>query len=346
MLFATLLPLFAGCDKEGYGEENNSAIGFCPAASAELKTGSAKPDDPTVLIAEGNRISIFGQRVVNEGELDESISDIFSNEALECVTVDNENLNNSTWHYTPLEYWEDTGHYHFQGIFPYHASNYTQANELYINVLYRAGDNDDLMVARGNRIVESGGKTPVNMEFHHATSAVRFLFGKQSTVATADEFTLTDFRLNDIAVSGTLRLSTRRTTNPVEAGQDVWYPGIAGNLFSWTADRIQDRKNIPHPSVTHDPDGYLQMGWYYMVPHTLESTASVRFSISYSGQAPMTTELSIADREAPIGTADVWQPNQVYNYYVLITQSGLDLTVVTTPWDEVDVNTDNMVFMP
>ena len=344
----SLLLLF-GCRRDSYVEEACTAIGFAPAVTVETKTGSAKPNDPTVLITAGNRISVFGQRIVNEGGVggQESISSVFTNQALECEWVDTETLNNSTWKYTPLQYWEDTGHYYFQGIFPYHASNYTLGNDWYINILYRAGDNNDLMVARGYRDVAANGKNPVPMAFNHACSAVRFLFGKESTSATANEFTLTDFRLENISVSGTLRLSTRRNTNPIETNYDNWIPGSLGTLFSWTADRPQDRKNIPHPSTTHDPDGYLQMGWYYMVPHTLNASASVRFSISYSGQAPMTTELNISSRaESPSGTVDSWVPNQVYNYFITITQSGLDLTVVTTPWDEVDVNTDEMVFMP
>lgn len=341
-----LLPLLAGCGKDSYPERNQGDISFSPAVSVETKTGSAKPNDSSVLIADGKEVSLFGQLVLNEGDPSETVTSIFNNRILRC-TYSNGNYK---WNYSPLQYWGEVGHYYFAAIYPYHASNVSLGNDFYVNVLYRAGDNNDLMVARGHRDMSgSVDKSIVPLAFNHACSAVRFLFGKESTVATADEFTLTSFSLSGLAVSGTLRAQAQMTTNPLVSSDShdaaYWIPGTLGTLFSWTADTQAVRKNIPHPATEHDPDGYLQMGWYYMVPQTLAASAAVSFSISYSGQTPMTTEFSLTDCDGVAG-ADIWEPNQVYNYYITITKSGLELTVVRTLWDNVDVSTDNIVFMP
>ena len=341
-----LLPLLAGCSKDTYQEETRPEISFSPGVTVETKTGSAKPNDQSVLIADGKQISLFGQLVLNEGAQDESVTSIFNNRILGCTYTNG----NYVWSYSPLQYWEEEGHYYFAGVYPYHASNVSLGNDFYVNVLYRAGDNNDLMVARGHRNMDSGvDKSIVPLAFNHACSAVRFLFGKESTVATADDFTLTNFSLSGLAVSGTLRAQAQMTTNPLVSSEShdaaYWIPGTLGTLFSWTADTQAARKNIPHPTTEHDPDGYLQMGWYYMVPQTLAASAAVSFSISYSGQTPMTTEFSLTDRDGVAG-ADSWQPNQVYNYYITITKSGLELTVERTLWDSVNVSTDNIVFMP
>ena len=344
-----LLPLLAGCGKDSYPEEKRPEISFSPGVKVETKTGSAKPNDQSVLIADGKQISLFGQLVLNEGEQDESVTSIFNNRILSCSYSNG----NYAWGYSPLQYWGEQGHYYFAAIYPYHASNNSIGNEgnaFFVNALYRAGDNNDLMVARGHRNMSpSVDKSVVPLAFNHACSAVRFLFGKESEVATADEFTLTDFSLSGLSVSGTLRVQAQMTTNPEVSSSNhdaaYWIPGTIGTLFSWTAETQATRKNIPHPSVTHDPDGYLQMGWYYMVPQTLATTAKVSFSISYSGQSPLTTEFNINDRDGVTGS-DVWEPNQVYNYYITIAKSGLRLTVETTPWDSVNVSTDNMTFMP
>ena len=80
-----------------------------------------------------------------------------------------------------------------------------------------------------------------------------------------------------------------------------------------------------------------------MVPQTLTAASAVRFSVSYNGQDPVTTVLSIENRDGEPG-ADVWGPNRVYNYYITLNQSGIDLTVTCTPWDEVQVTTEDFLF--
>ena len=80
-----------------------------------------------------------------------------------------------------------------------------------------------------------------------------------------------------------------------------------------------------------------------MVPQQLNADSAVTFSVAYNDEDPVETTLSITDRDSSAG-ADTWHPNCVYNYYITLTQSGLELTVKAVPWDQVDVTTDAIMF--
>ena len=80
-----------------------------------------------------------------------------------------------------------------------------------------------------------------------------------------------------------------------------------------------------------------------MGPQYMSYNSAVSFSVSYNGQEPVTTVLSLTDCDNITGL-DIWNPNCVYNYFITLTQSGLNLTVQAIPWDEVQVTTDSFIF--
>ena len=343
------IPLLYGCGKEAAAVADNMQerrpIGF--TASTSVNTKAMKPDDPSVLISEGNTARIFGVRVLNQGTPGETASSIFYNRMLSCDAVPDPATPalpySSIWNYTPLEYWEDTGDYYFAGVFPSGTTDVSSDN-VYIYATYLAGSNTDLMIARAYRNVEEvDGKSPVNLSFKHATSAVRFLFGKTSSL-DSDKYSLTAFCLENLATGGSLKVLTRTTdasSSPISPSD--WTPGASGELAEWNAATESERIDVNYPPDVDDPDGYTQMGWYYMVPQELKAESAIRFSIAYNNESPVETLLSLTDRDGIPG-ADSWLPNHVYNYYITITQSGLDLTVRAVPWDEVTVITDDMIF--
>lgn len=311
-------------------------------AGLSARTKAVKPDDPSVLISEGNSARIFGTR-----EYDGQAETIFSNRELVCDAVPDPSTPSmpysSVWNYSPLEYWKDNGDYYFTAVFPFSNSNVSIDNTYRLNVSYFAGSNTDLMVARTHRDAALS-TDPVDLRFKHTTSAVRFLFGKASA-SDQDNYELTAFELQNIVASGTFKMTTRVSDPPLINFSDWDSSSSYTDLFGWTADTPGDRKTITHPATASDPDGYTAMGWYYMVPHTLNPDASVRFSVSYNGGEPVETILKFygaTDQNSELGTA--WLPNCVYNYYITITQSGLDLTVRTVDWDEVQVITDDFNF--
>lgn len=305
------------------------------------QTKALKPNDPTVLITEGNRAGIFGTRVV-----DAVSEQLFYNRVLRCDAVPDpltpSETYSSVWNYSPLEYWEDDGDYYFTAVFPYSTDNARIVNTYYLNITYQAGSNQDLMVARAYQDA-SVSTDPVNLSFKHATAAVRFLFGKASP-RPEDNYELTHFQLESLAAAGTLNVITRisdASQNSIELSN--WTKSTLNTLFSWNADVAQDRKDVPNPDDPDDPDDYTEMGWYYMVPQQLNAGSAVRFSVSYNDEDPVETVLSITDRDGVPG-ADTWLPNCVYNYYITLTQSGLELTVKKVPWSQVTVTTDTIVF--
>lgn len=321
--------LLASCGKDLRIEATGGPIGF--SAEMSVATRGLKPEDQTVLIHDGSEVSIFGTRVYNDEP-----ETVFSNRTLTCDAQ-------GAWTYTPVEYWETTGDYYFSAVFPYSNDRVSIDNTYALNVNYSAGDNTDMMVARTHQDAAQS-TAPVNLLFKHTTAAVRFLFGKASS-ENSDQYTLTSFQLENLVPSGVFSMATRVTGSPtIEAGN--WaVTNIRTTLFPWTADTPEERKVITHPSDSNDPDGYTAMGWYYMVPHTLSAEAAVRFSVSYNGGTPVETVLNFyraTDQNSEEGTA--WLPNCVYNYFITLNQSGLNLTVQAVPWDQVLVTTDDVIF--
>ena len=363
--------LLSGCGKDKLPVEENERLPILFSASSGVTTkafdpsDNMRPNDPTTLIKVGNAVGVFGVWRPTIGD-DSVYETVFYNRRLRCNSVilddpsdplsfDPESENSSVWDYDPLEYWKNTGDYCFTAVSPYTSGDASINSAYELKISYRVGTNHDLMVARAYREEPSGGKDRVRMDFKHVTSAVRFLFGTSSDAG--DRFKLTAFRLENLSPRGTLTIDSRLTApinfDPADgatpAGPD--YPlawsagaiGVLGTLFQWSADSSDPEKTITYPTDFNDPDGYTPMGWYYMVPHMLDTGASVVFSVSYDGQPAVETTINISDCELPAG-ADVWQPNQVYNYFITVSQSGADIEVVSTPWDEVDITTDPIVF--
>lgn len=348
-MFFLVSVLLAGCGK---GTDDVLAgrrpIVFS-ACDASLETKGIKPDDASVLLSVGNSAVIFASRYDNS-----SWESVISNRPLTCTAVTNPaaptNPASSTWTYPNVEYWEDTGQYVFTSIFPRSlttGSGLTLDNSTYnISVNYSAGSPADMMVARVSQDA-STNTSPVNLSFKHATSAVRFLFGKSSD----DDFKLTSFQVENVAASGTFSIGARIISDAELAlSSSNWSNGNpVATLYSWTAEDVSHGISISRPSVANDPgkcDEYTPRGWYYMVPQTLPPTARVRFSVSYNGGTPVETVLNIYDvydsTNDERGTS--WEPNCVYNYFITLNQSGAHLTIQTVPWDKVQVTTDDITF--
>jgi|GEM_PF-1917475 len=366
ILVVLILSAFlSGCGKDNTSvmDRSNEAITFGASSTITTKTfdpsDNTRPNDPSTLISVGNEISLFGVWRPTIGD-DSVYETLFNNRRLRCNSVylddpsdplsfDPENQNSSVWDYDPLEYWKNTGDYCFTAVSPYTTGDATINSAYELKISYRVGSNQDLMVARAYRAEPAGGKDRVELNFKHVTSAVRFLFGTASDAG--EKFKLTAFRLENLSPRGTLTIDSR-LSSPIDfspSGTD--YPldwsagaiGVLGTLFAWTADALNPEKTVPYPTDTDNPDDYAQMGWYYMIPHTLNAGASVVFSVSYDGQEPVETTINISDLELPAG-ADTWQPNHVYNYFITVSQSGADIEVVATPWDEVSITTDPVTF--
>ena len=342
ILLAFAPALIISCGKDSCIDVPNGPKPISFSAGVSTITKAIKPDDPTVLLTVGNEVSIFATREYNDVP-----EQVFSNLALHCDAVPNpstpSNPLSSAWTYSPVAYWKDNGDYYFSGVFTYSSDKVSIDNTYTLKVSYSAGDNTDMMVARTHQDA-AVSKDPVNLTFKHTTSAVRFLFGKSSS-SDSDQYTLTSFQLENIIGVGEFSMATRVTGSPTITSSN-WSTGSSyTTLFEWAAEQVEDRKAITHPSDVDDPDGYTPMGWYYMVPQSLSTDAAVRFSVSYNGGAPVETVLNFYGATDQISESGIaWAPNQVYNYFITLNQSGLDLTIQAIPWDEIQVTTDDFNF--
>lgn len=349
---ALLLPLLFSCGKDQSLEKPLRPLSFSPAVTVETK--AARPDNRDILVCDGSKVRLYGIVIEDEQTLSETISIVFNNQLLSCT----ENAGYFDWDYNPLQYWGQTGHYYFAGVFPYDDIDVTNTNNT-LNIQYGVGYNTDLMVARSYRNVEDSTSI-VKLRFRHACSAVRVLFGIHAN-AQDSSYKITDFRFENLVANGTLAIPVRTATPLVDDNPPVsssnWNRGnITSHFFEWPGGSGDQPVKIGKPNNINNPDNYtiIDDEWYYMIPQTMTASAAIHFSASHfdgsSWEAPVTTTLNIYDVTGDIsggdGVADVWSPNQIYNYYILLKQSGLTVTVVTTPWDEVQVTTDVITFEP
>ena len=340
-----LSALLLACGREPVAEPVDTCqpILFSPSISVETKTDYRdKPDDATVLLHVGSEAGVFGIWIEDPDAASPTPVRVFNNTRLHCDDVESPlnpaNPAHSYWNYSPLKYWQNAGDYYFAAVFPYLPDDVRIRSEYFVQIAYKAGSNLDLMVSRAyRRVTSSDGVKPVNLAFNHATSAVRFLFGKSSS-SDSDSFTLTDFKLMNLTVGGTLQVDTQISENQA-ISFSAWTPGYRSNLSSVTDLPL----SVPYPADPADPEDYVQIGWYYMVPQDMSTDTAVKFSVSYNGETPVTTEINLTDADNN-GSADRWLPNCVYNYYITLTTGGLSLTVKTIPWDEVQVTTNPFLF--
>lgn len=346
ILMMLLLSLLFSCEKEPSLEAARNPISFSPSVSVETKALS--PVDSTNLICNNNQVHIFGVRTYDTNQKENVFP---ANQDLVCSISGP----NTTWNYSPLVNWKETGTYYFAGVYPYNSNGGASLNTTtyQISVPYAAGDNKDVMLARQSRTMGTPNATrPVNLVFNHACSAVRFLFG---TAQGSDVYYLTDFRVEGVYGNGTLS-APLITSDPNDPNPGVFpanwsRSGSRTNLFSWEANIAQSRNpvRVAHPSNQNDPDGYTNSAvfgqWFYMVPQQMDASSAIRFSISHNadGSNPFTTLMSITDRDGIPG-ADSWIPNRVYNYYIILNQKLVTIYVKTTDWDVVQVTTDDLTF--
>lgn len=334
------IPLALSCRKDPSLEVPHPNILFSPVVTVETKDGF-KPDNPAT--PDGSQANLFGIRVTN------TTSSVFEpNEILEYD-------GSSYWTYTPLKNWETTGHYYFASVFPAPAvaEDVQFNNNSTIRIVYKPSNNYDMMLARADRDRSNGGGTEaVELPFKHTCSAVRFLFG-----ASSNDYVISAFKVIGLAQRAEL------TVPIIPAGptdiRDGWgsyyyhddlfiYPTHSqGETYPTTVP-------VVNPSAPLNPDNFAQFGWYYMLPQTMLASSAVSFSVRKiisddQGQPvygdPITTVLSITDRDGIPG-ADTWIPNDVYNYFITISQKDFDIIVKATSWVDVQATTDDLTFEP
>ena len=289
-----------------------------------------QPDGSSWLIAEGNTIGVYGT-VVREGSED---IQVFEKQAVTCDS-------DLKWKYSPLKYWKRTGNYYFKAVYPYNAEclSGTDGQRLLVRHAINAA-HYDLMAASATRIPATQGTAPVNLQFKHACAAVRFLIKKASNTYN---YSLNSFELQNLRIVGTLDITDDNLT------LDSWHTSgmaPAASVFSWSAATADDRRDIPTSYENYQAD------WYYMIPQSIavpEGTArpAVKFSVIFNSEpTPVVMTLPLPDSYEVNGvtTAATWEPGKVYNYYINLQPSRVNINVTVTDWDVQTLVVDDIIF--
>ncbi len=320
--------LLEGCRKENLSGDA-VPLSFAAAFAGETRAPSAvQPDQADYLIAEGNRIGVFGT-LTRAGEEE---STVFEKQAVTCGS-------DLSWSYRPLKYWRKTGLYDFTAVFPYDSDCLAGTTGKRLLIRHSAAaKNVDILVSRAQRDVSGGNTSPVDLTFHHACAAVRFLFRTSEHY----DYRLYSFQLENLRVVGTLD-----TDDGIPSLDDWSTSGMAAAPVVWPWTASSEAGRIPIPSRYED---YTGGTWYYMIPQSLAVSGnrpSVTFSVLFNGEpTPVHTTLALPDsiEEGGVPTEARWEPGKVYTYYINLQPSRVSIDVHVTPWDSSVVAVDDIIF--
>ena len=262
------------------------------------------------------------------------------------------NDNGLAWKYT-TKYWKRSGDYHFMAVYPYVDKNsaaYAE-NDHRLMVTYQMRSEKDLMVARQTRegMGDYYNTDPVDLAFHHACAAVRFLFRKGDEMGSYHYY-LNSFQLDHVYSVGALSYDFERESALVESGDWMLFDYIDSRVYKWTASGSADVKEIGTRYAdwrTNRKDDVAK--WHFVIPqdyadYPVGEHPSVTFSVlvdttnpDEANNPPVYTTL-----ELPANFS--WVPGKVYNYYIQIQPANATIQVVTTDWDSYKVAVDDILF--
>lgn len=356
-LAALALAVTAGCGKEDVADSR--LIRFSPSVHSSVPATKADPnlpDDEEYLMADGNKIGVFGTWKSPEGVS----TDVFSNIEVTCQDNGASASPRYLWDYSPHKYWRKGGKYFFHSVYPYTANTQYGTDGTRMVVTYSMfSDNYDLMVAGAERDMAGDDTSPVNLDFKHACAAVRVVFRKGSEDANR-HYLLNSFKMQYLHALGVL------VCDDVDVTLASWSPAEyrSPSVMEWTAENEAARIDVPESFEDYKlMDTGTLPKWHFAVPQNLNTEdnfhPSLQFSVyvkqyqedgitlSYSTATPVYTTLPLPEtyEDAQHNVHDVvWEPGKVYTYYVQIQAGQASITVSVTDWDRYYVYIDDMIF--
>lgn len=335
----TLL-LVAACARVPLPGEDGAPIRFCAQGSGmQVHTRvSENPHEKDYLIADGNSVAVYGTwSATEEGEGQE----VFGRTIVTCSEVEPSHF---LWSYENPKYWRKNGIYDFRGVYPTSVHcQYGTSGRRIVTTYSMHTDDVDLMVASRRVPITTGVAMTdsVQLQFRHATTAIRFLFQKGENVETM--YRLNSFELQNLHTVGVLMFQGDELTT------DSWHPAefVTQKILAWTAATAEERIEVPERY-----QDFTAERWHYVIPQTLVSRnntdAAVRFSVTVNDSpTPIYTTLPLPQtyRDSQNVEHDVvWEPGKKYNYYIQIQPSQASIIVKAVPWDSFYVAVDDLVF--
>lgn len=239
------------------------------------------------------------------------------------------------WTYSPLQFWHKNGAYDFRAVWPSTADALENSTGQALAVTYSLFKDDyDLMVAYKHRDMAKYASegSVVGLEFRHALSAVNVMIKKSS--ADAQPYTLKNVYFKNLYSVGILPfIHNPETGEELSALWRLTYIDNAARLHETAFDTQLTAEGTATPYMFMLPQDVNGSGY------DTENPAMLCFVLDVNGQE-VTSEVILP----PYGTTGYtrWVAGTVYTYEVTVKASGVDLSVVTTQWDEIEATADDI----
>ena len=357
-ILALLFAVLSGCERMDRPASGESAIlfsaGMAGGSSVSVKSdpsATSFPSHEADFIQEGNTISVYGSWTSTAG----ATTDIFRGVELTCHE-DGEAPEPFRWTYTPLRYWRSEGAYTFGSVYPSNARvEYGTSGGKLVATYSMLADDYDLMVASTKRDMSLASSTAkVQLDFHHACAAVRFLFRKAEGSET--DYFVDGFELQNLSAVGRL-VANWVVTDPgagTEEYQISWTPAEAksSGIYAWQAADQTKWIAVPSDYATDTETPAEIEKWHFVIPQTLLGDGvthpTLEFSIHVGDDpTPVYTHLLLPEEDDPDSanpTPIRWEPGKMYTYKVQIQPSKAYIEVEVRPWDEYYLGVDDIAF--
>lgn len=357
-IIAVLLATLSGCGRMDQPASGEGAIcfsaGMTGGSSVSVKSGppaTSFPSHESDFIKAGNTISVYGSWTSPVGVA----TDIFRGVELTCEETDNE-LEPFRWTYAPLRYWRSEGTYTFGSVYPSNARvEYGTSGGKLVATYSMLADDYDLMVASTKRDMSLASSTAkVQLDFHHACAAVRFLFRKAE--GSEVDYFVDSFELQNLSAVGRL-VANWVVTDPGTVSDEYqinWTPAEAksSGIYAWqAADQSKWIEVLDEYATTSETPTEIEK-WHFVIPQTLLGDGithpTLQFSIHVGNDAtPVYTHLLLPEEDDPDSanpTPIRWEPGKMYTYKVQIQPSKAYIEVEVRPWDEYYLGVDDITF--
>lgn len=308
----------AGCQKEPRPLTDDvirfsvSSVGISSASTKAdpLIPGLQKPADP--LVEFGCQVKVWASLSTDNT----TWKSVFDNPSFMLENV------KGAWTYSGDKYWNRDASYKFMGLYPVDADFQSDSNVDLLKVNYK-NNAQDLMVAT-TKLAGAGAKK-VDLAFLHMCSAVRVYFVDPDRGEQAVRYKITDFKLQNLYMAGTLTINQLTSPNWATSGERTTgysWPETPGSTW----DVPSDYTEFPKTEDKAAP-------WLFFIPQELADNSALSFTYEVNMGDGSTQLLPVT---IPINkhneTDIVWAPGMVYSYYVMIRPTGIKFTVEWTDW--------------
>lgn len=338
-LLAAAAAALAGCaQNEVIDIPQTRAIGFDPYVGNTTRA-AAKDTDLSALQAEGAGFIVLGGY-----EDSQTYVPVFDGTS---KTGSHITWNESSWEYSPINYWLEDKTYKFVAYAPAklqegdlfdidYADNKLKMKD---GRTFIADGETDLVVAEGKSQGYSVAAEPVQMEpvgfkFYHALSKVKFTFinGWRNAVTLK----ITNIKLSNVKDTGSLT-----TSGTMAQGSDKILPS-AWSGQTGTADYENKPDDVMNTSIYGESYEFEN----FLLPTGLsDSQMKLTFTVLVTNSQGTGPDLGagagnsvVKEVIIPKDVVTEWKPGYAYNYKLTISGSTFDLKPIQ--FDEIDVDSE------